>query len=131
MRTTWQKVSTWYALHASSHTPCHVRGVAQFCAVLVCFYAAAAADAGYVSRGALFKATSDALPAMAAANELWSSGVVSGELQVGKRSGAKHKGSSTLEAGATMTKSCLQGWQRQGKQRKTARVTYVARISVY
>jgi hypothetical protein len=35
----------------------------------------------------VFKATSDDLPAMAAANELWSSGVVSGELQVceGKR----------------------------------------------
>lgn len=45
------------------------------CAVLCC-------AAGYVSRGALFKATSDALPALAAEGELWSSGVVSGELQV-------------------------------------------------
>eukprot|EP00775_Hariotina_reticulata_P007466 gene7466-7676_t len=36
---------------------------------------------GYFSRGGLFKATSDALPAMAAGGTLWSSGVVSGPLQ--------------------------------------------------
>jgi hypothetical protein len=38
---------------------------------------------GYVSRGAMFKPTTDALPALAAEGVLWSSGVVSGELQVG------------------------------------------------
>lgn len=39
--------------------------------------------AGYTSRGALFKASSEALPAMAAEGQLWSSGVVSGDLQRG------------------------------------------------
>jgi hypothetical protein len=39
--------------------------------------------AGYTSRGALFKASSESLPAMAAEGQLWSSGVVSGDLQPG------------------------------------------------
>lgn len=52
--------------------------------------------AGYVSRGAVFKATSDDLPAMAAANELWSSGVVSGELQVWKGIGHMRATHTTL-----------------------------------
>jgi hypothetical protein len=38
---------------------------------------------GYTSRGALFKASSESLPAMAAEGQLWSSGVVSGDLQPG------------------------------------------------
>ncbi|WIA21350.1 hypothetical protein OEZ85_000574 [Tetradesmus obliquus] len=39
--------------------------------------------AGYTSRGALFKASSESLPALAAEGQLWSSGVVSGDLQPG------------------------------------------------
>jgi hypothetical protein len=40
-------------------------------------------SAGYTSRGALFKASSESLPALAAEGQLWSSGVVSGDLQPG------------------------------------------------
>jgi len=52
------------------------------CWPVLCCHVLCCPCAGYVSRGALFKATSDALPALAAEGELWSSGVVSGELQV-------------------------------------------------
>lgn len=36
---------------------------------------------GYVTHGALFKTSSDSLPAMAAEGSLYSSGIVSGDLQ--------------------------------------------------
>lgn len=81
-------LTCWLALSVAVHVCCYqatpllstqgiYSGSYLTCPVCGCLYAAS----GYTSHGTLFKATSEALPAMAADGQLWSSGVVSGDLQ--------------------------------------------------